>query len=120
MLYHVDVAMPKRVKSKAPKGIQRPTYSGHARKAAQSDRYGLLQLPDLLDMGQSVLVEAEEFSKAAPLTKIVFRVQYNETLDMVVVAIPQPHSQLFIKTVWFNETNDTHKTLDTNRFAKGN
>jgi len=70
-------------------------------------------------MSQATLVEAEEYAKDAPLTKIVFRHPYNNSLDMVVVAIPQKCSKLFVKTVWFNEVGDTHKTLDTNRFANG-
>jgi hypothetical protein len=99
--------------------MQTAIYSDHARKASRTDRYGVIVLSRKLDMSKATLIEAEEYNKAKPLEKIVFRYPATDKLDMVVVAIPQPKRVLFVKTVWFNEKGDNHRTLDTNRFAIG-
>lgn len=116
MLYHAEVKWPKRIKNLLPFGVRELRYSGHALSASQDDRYGQMELPQQVNMADVYVFEAEEIRRGQ-LTKVVFRVEYNERLDMVVAAIPE-RGGLFVKTVWFNERRDNHKTLDRSKYQR--
>ena len=113
MLYHNEVHWPRRVRSQLPNGIKTVVYSNHAVHESKRDRYGHVQLPQSVDLSQAFIFEAEEFS--GKIVKVVFRYPLNDGRDIVMAAIPDK-SQLYIKTVWMNETTDNHKTLDKSRY----
>jgi hypothetical protein len=112
-LYHADAyGFPQNAQSGAR--VLTLNYTYHARQAAQSDRYGAVDLPATLDTGAALLIEAEIDSGGA-LVKAVWRVRYDNELDLVLVVIP---ASATVKTVWINRHNDTHRTLDKSRYAR--
>jgi hypothetical protein len=115
MIYHKDVQIPRRVKGLVPTGIKTIYYSRHAEEEF-SDKNGKIKPPTSLNFGECEVVEVTVFGTT--IDKLVLRQKYNDTHDLVVVVIPYEHNKKawFAKTVWLNANDDTHKTLDTNRF----
>ena len=110
MLYHRDIGFPKNVKMLT--GVLTLNHSHHARKAAYDDRYGIMELPETLDVTNGTPVEIEVVGER--VVKAVYRAQYDDELDMVIVVQPDG----FVRTVWFNMRSDEHKTLDHTKYAK--
>lgn len=115
-LYHADVFLPKRVRNMVVAGKHTLAYSQHAMRESTSDRYGKLSLPVSIVVGPSDIVEIEEYS--GTVRKYVIRVPLNDRLDLCLAVIPEGKGRLFVKTVWANEVNDTHKTLDLRRYER--
>jgi len=92
------------------------TYSQHAIREANSDRYGKIDLPTQAVVGPAGIVEVEEYS--GRVEKFVFRAKYNEKIDLVFAVIPEGKGRLFVKTVWANEVGDHQNTLDTRRYEQ--
>ena len=88
-------------------------YTHHAIDAAYNDRYEEIILPNALNFAKSEIIEVEIKNKK--IVKIVARFDYNNNYDLVIVIIPQGK---IIKTVWLNDKNDTHLTLDTSKYNK--
>lgn len=109
-LYHVDIGFPADLK--LPRGQLALEYSFHARRAAETDRISpYCSLPGLLDLSAGI-VEVEV--KHGKLIKVVTRQPYSEQVDIVLVVMLTTGR---VKTVWFNRTNDKHRTLDRSRYA---
>ena len=106
-LFHKDIGFPN---VKLPEGIYEiKRYSQHALRAAQDDRYGeARRLPTTIDMSQVDLVEIEVENNK--VIKAVVRTHYDDKLDLIIVFMPE-HYQNLVKTVWFNEKTDQHRTL---------
>ena len=107
-LYHKDIGFPQNVKM--PEGTyELRNYSRHALRAAEDDRYGVAKdLPRRINMAQVDLVEIQVERNS--VVKAVVRADYDSRLDLVIVFMPQTPDN-FVKTVWFNEKCDQHKTL---------
>jgi hypothetical protein len=110
-LYHFQVYMPDLPLNF---GKQRLNYSNHALNASRDDRYGDIQLPTFIDTNTAKIIEVE-IQNDRYLTKVVYRVPYSETHDLIVVAIPE---RWFVKTVWLNAKSDKHQTLNKNRYEQ--
>lgn len=109
-LFHRDVYMPAKIKKAGRVGIAlRPT--AHALTAAQSDRYGTIQIPARIEFTGADVVEAELFGDK--VQKLVIRLPYNSSLSVIFVLIPDTGT---LKTVWLNRVNDSHKTLEAWRY----
>jgi len=106
-LYHKEIGFPRNVQ--LPQGVyQLNKYSRHALMAAQDDRYGeAKRLPTSIDMSQVDLFEIQVENNK--VIKAAVRTHYNDKLDLIVVFMPENNN--FVKTVWFNEKTDDHKTL---------
>lgn len=109
-LYHRDVFMPDRVKT-APQMTLQLRMTRHAEDASHTDRYGYLAIPSSITFTGKDIVEAEYTGDR--ITKIVVRLKYNEMLSAIYVCLLDGT----LKTVWFNTTEDDHKTLDRSRYA---
>lgn len=109
-LFHKDLGFPSKMKFRALEGL---TPSSHALQAARTDRYGAITIPDKFDPNAWEIVEIE--TKGGALDKIVARQPMNEALDLVMVLLPYVK---LIKTVWINERNDKHSTLDASRYER--
>lgn len=110
MLYHRDIGFPKTVA--LMHGTFKLTYSRHALESANNDRYGMMELPETLTVeGKNAIEILVENGKAI---KSVYRVGYDDELDMVMVV----QSDGFVRTVWFNKKTDKHKTLDHSKYDK--
>jgi predicted FMN-binding regulatory protein PaiB len=108
-LYHKDVYLPQAALGAVNPGL-RLRYGRHAIYAFADEGLKASELPaTLLDFQ---LVEAE--LDAHGVTKTVVRIPWNSTNDLVLVVQPDG----FVRTVWFNEKTDTHRTLNTSRYAR--
>jgi hypothetical protein len=112
-LYHYITGLPKGFNGNV--GTVPLQYTAHANAAARNDRYGLVTLPRVIDTKQAQVIEVGLDS--GRVSKIVYRVKYSQTLDLVLVVVP--YSATFIvKTVWLNSKADQHETLDVQKYKK--
>lgn len=112
--YHRELGFPGVVR--VPCGTYKPHYSEHARRAADADRHGYINLPDRLTFDTEDVVEIEVDTHRR-VVKVVARVPYDQTNDLVVVLVPQDSN---VKTVWLNNRSDKHKTLRRQKYAVPN
>ena len=110
-LYHTEIGFPSNIE--LPKGIFNLTYSNHAKRASSNDRYGQMTLPTTLDTEEAKLIEIEVENNE--VIKSVHRTKYDDILDRIIVLIPQ---KSFVKTVWFNRSDDKHSTLQHWRYRR--
>lgn len=115
MLYHADVFMPRRIRNMVPQHELEILYSSHALNAAKSDRYGTLTLPKKIY--GATLIEAEVYG--GQLHKMVVRLALSDNLDLCLALIPLKNKQALCKTVWANEKNDNHATLNRHSYVQG-
>lgn len=108
-LYHRDVFMPD--VARRLRFAVMLKYSNHARHAAKDDKRGKVNLPRVLDSREATLIEAEVVN--GRVVKLVYRMAHDDKTDVSLVVLPDG----FVKTVWLNEKNDHHKTLNTSRYA---
>jgi hypothetical protein len=110
-LYHYQLGFPKGFSGKV--GTVVLQYGAHALRAANEDRYGLVNLPKTLNTSAALCVEVELLDGA--VIKLVYRVRYSADLDLVLAVSPKSNT-LFVRTVWLQSKNDTHATLDLSRY----
>lgn len=112
-LYHKDIGL--------PPGFRLPSrqveleWSRHAMQAALDDRYGLIDSYPVLDLSYCDTIEVELTGRR--VSKLVLRAEWDDDHDIVYVVIPKTPTLYFVKTVWMNHKNDTHKTLDRSRYV---
>lgn len=109
-LYHKDVYMPK---FDRPDRWFHVNYTRHAQEACLTDRYGEIEPFEFINLAQGEIVEIEIENRK--IIKLVIRFEYDDELDIVMVIVPQT---LNVKTVWLNERNDNHNTLNESRYIK--
>lgn len=110
-LFHKDVYMPK---FPLPNGIFELTYSNHAKRERDKDRYGQIQLPSHLNTSEATVIEVE--LTQIGVSKIVYRMLHDKDNDIILVIIPQ---KMFVKTVWLNSKYDKHDTLNRKQYVGG-
>lgn len=108
VLYHKDVFLPAIFKAS---GFLRLRYSQHALRAAEDDRYGKIQLPDVIQQEKLSLIEVEAYGRQ--VLKRVYRTRLDEQRDIVLVVQPDG----FVRTVWINLRTDKHGSLCRDRYA---
>lgn len=111
-LYHREVWFPKWLEKKLTIGHIKLQYSEHAKRAAHSDRYGLITLPESINVNDGYIFEAEASGKN--LVKLVVRHSFNHQLDITYVILLNGT----VKTVWLNHKNDVHRTLDRSQYER--
>jgi hypothetical protein len=84
-------------------------YANHALEESRADRYGIAELPGSLEIQSGDVVEVEV--RGGSPVKAVVRFPYDEKLDLVLVLLPRTAARYFVKTVWFNQLSDKHRTL---------
>ena len=72
-----------------------------------------MTLPTTLDTEEAKLIEIEVENNE--VIKSVHRTKYDDILDLIIVLIPQ---KSFVKTVWFNRSDDKHSTLQHWRYRR--
>lgn len=50
-------------------------------------------------------------------SKVVVRLAYDDKMDLVLVLVPEQAGLFYCKTVWLNDKNDNHKTLNKSRLV---
>lgn len=112
-LWHADIRLPDG--AVLPRTVVNLEWSRHADGERTKDRYHS-EIPAFpaLPLHLCRIIEVETEGRA--ITKWVVRIPWRGDLDLVFVLIPRKGSW-FVKTVWINERNDSHKTLDRSRYA---
>lgn len=115
-LYHADIRLPDLYRSPAHRvNLQ---YSRHALKACQDDRYAKsIPVFDSIPLQCFETVELGVNPATGRIEKYVMRGHWTTDLDLIFVLIPSLTSAWFVKTVWINERNDSHKTLDRSKYV---
>lgn len=109
-LYHVQKGIPESVVKNLPARVSELRYSFHAQQARFNDRYG--QLPEVHEIAADAqIIEVEAYNDQP--VKAVYRQSYNEKIDICIVVLLD--SKL-VKTVWANEKNDTHRTINLSKY----
>jgi hypothetical protein len=111
-LYHYQLGIPREFRTDF--GQLFLDYSFHARKAAKTDRYGEISLPEVLDTSAAMVIEVEG-GLYDEETKVVYRLPHDDEFDLVMAVIPQ---RAFVKTVWLNRKSDGHGTLDESKYCR--
>lgn len=113
-LYHSEICL--------PRGFVAPTHrvelrwTHHADTARTTDRYGEIRRFKTATLGRLTVVEVGVAD--GRIAKILFRGRYNDTHDVCMVLIPNGSKPWTVKTVWLNDNNDGHKTLDRSRYME--
>jgi len=109
-LYHFEIGFPKGLETKF--GVIEVTYKRHALNAAETDRYGRIDLPRTINTDTAKAIEVEVINRQ--VVKIVYRTKYNDDFDLILVL----SRDASVRTVWLNSVNDKHKTLDRSKYDK--
>jgi hypothetical protein len=109
-VFHKDLGIPPVLLRDTPRKVLR--YSRHALKAAQDEGLASTSLPSRLPENVTIIeVEADSLTP----TKWVYRFPLTGTArDLVLVVTVDG----FVKTLWTNDVNDSHRTLDTSKYAR--
>lgn len=114
-LFHTELGFPSNFTP--PKGVRPLEYSRHAEKAALDDRYGYITLPPQINLDNFELIELGVVD-GNKVSKMLYRGSLDGERDICIVVIPKPKGQKwFVKTVWINERNDSHRTLNRNKYV---
>lgn len=111
-LYHADIKLPDGFR--LPNRVVNLYWTRHAERARLNDRYGVIPQMPMLDLSQCNTIEVGMEGRS--VKKIVVRTPFDTFNDLVLVLIPGPGAWV-VKTVWFNQANDSHKTLDRSRYV---
>lgn len=112
-LYHSEIRLPDGFV--APTHRVRLRWTRHADEARVTDRYGDIRRFETATLGRLSVVEVGV--EGGRIAKILFRGRYTDTLDVCMVLIPNGTAPWTVKTVWVNERNDAHATLDRRRYV---
>jgi hypothetical protein len=110
-LYHADIRLPHGFR--LPNRVVSLKWTNHATSARKDDRYGFIPAPTALNLGECRVIEVGVQGRR--VAKVVVRVELDDDNDLVFVLIPG--NVWTVKTVWINERNDSHKTLDRSRYV---
>lgn len=113
-LYHYTLGIPAK---KYPSGVFKLTYTKHAIDATKTDKYGPIKnLPKYLNTFLARKIEVETDNNGN-LVKILYRMPYDDERDLsIAVIVRDDEDKWKVKTVWTQQKNDNHKTLDKTRY----
>lgn len=113
MLYHKLIGFPPTLIINSEYKIL-VKYTQHAKNEANHDRYGDITLPKLIKFKKEDIIEVET-SDNIIVDKVLIRIPYNEKYDICLAILL---GLGLVKTLWLNDKNDSHKTLDKNKYTK--
>ena len=109
-LYHKDIILPP---LKLMDAYLELNYTLHAIKSAENDRYEEINLPSAINFAMVEVIEIEILDD--DVEKMIVRQKYSKEYDLILVIMPR---YMKVKTVWLNEVEDTHKTLNQSKYRK--
>lgn len=122
-LYHAEVGYPEFVKefihniSDITLQLTHDMYGEHAISEAGNDRYDEeIVLPSSVCFADCYIFEVGTSSKNE-IVKIVLRTEYDDVYD-ISMAMSLVKGRVFVKTVWLNDREDTHCTLDESKYDR--
>ena len=90
-------------------------YTNHAKNQLIKRNINYMQFINIV---KGSVVETEQDSKTKKTNKLVVRVPYDNYTDKVYVLVEGKYNQqLRVLTVWLNQRNDKHTTLNVTRLA---
>jgi hypothetical protein len=114
-LYHRDIGLPAGMAA-LWQGMLDLSYGHHAQSESSLDRYGKLPTFPAVEFEAGDVVEIEV--RAGEAVKAVLRVPLDDSRDLVYVLLRPVAGRSFVKTVWFNEARDSHRTLDRSKYCR--
>jgi hypothetical protein len=114
-LFHKEVFWPKGKFSALQGRTLNLSYTPHAITEGTLDRYGAVQLPKEIVFDERNAIEMECVGKS--VKKVLVRQPYNGTLDLCLVIFLNG-TEFSVGTVWLNEHNDTHRTLNRAKYDR--
>jgi hypothetical protein len=111
-LYHADIRLPDGFR--LPARLVELNWTRHADAARFNDRYGEIPYLPIVNLALCKVIEVG--LEGRRVRKVVVRTSLTDTHDVVLVLIPGPN-EWTVKTVWVNERNDSHRTLDRSRYV---
>jgi hypothetical protein len=125
-LYHREIGLPAGF-SFWQDTVWNLEYTRHALQAILTDRYGApKRMPKTIAFPLSEVVEVAV--EGGRVSKVVVRVTGSRDfvgprpdMDLCLVLIrgeDDDNNVLWVKTCWFNERADTHKTLDASKYTR--
>lgn len=107
-----------------PEGVSIPTgfgalrWSRHALLARNNDRNGHILAPTSIDFGKCVLIEVDIEDNEVVKYLVRTSQPFDRVNDVIFALRPLGDSVFLVKTVWLNQKNDLHRTLDKSRYNK--
>ena len=108
-LYHFKLGFPKGLKTKF--GIIPITYTALAQKSVEDSKHGKIVLPSTINTTTARCVEAEV--KDRVVTKLVYRIKYNNELDMILML----NRDCSVKNTHIVPRGDKYQTVELNRYT---
>jgi len=116
-LYHKDIFLPVSVLHLDFGASYRLAYSRHAMLEALRDKLGTVtRPPKWVDFSDAQVIEAE-ITDDTDITKLVVRLPYDNTRDIILVLRNFHDGAAIVVTLWTNVITDTHSTLDRSKYA---
>lgn len=104
-LYHKKFGLPTNYRH--PMAMVEVRWTRHAINAAQSDRYGNVDIVKSINLKEFETIEVEVLD--GKITKILVRGPFNDYLDVTYALIPIAGEPWTIKTCWLNLWDDEHR-----------
>jgi hypothetical protein len=114
-LYHCEVGFPADLRLPSM-GNLRLQYSQHAKNAAADDGWLMVGLPAYVPLHKATPIEVETDSNGKAV-KVVYRMAFNKQKD-IVLAVKITTRPAIVKTLWFNDVQDKHRTLNVSRYDR--
>lgn len=111
-LYHADIRLPEGFR--LPNRVVNLHWTRHADTARLNDRYGEIPRIPLVNLGLCNVVEVGLTGRK--VEKVIVRTALDTYNDIVLALIPMAGAWI-VKTVWINQANDSHNTLDRSRYV---
>lgn len=110
MLYHSEIYMPKRIRGLFPNtGFKSLRYGMHSKIRKQQKN---IELPDTINLSDFSIIELEVINDVWNKCVIRSNIPDINGNNIVIVVMKTEYKAVwFVKTVWYNHSTDTHKTL---------
>lgn len=120
--YHKDIGFPDDLEFPrgfltAGRSVISLRYGTHSREEAMKEKYGVLQLPQRIDLKNSDIFEVGTRPGSNVIEKVCVRMPHDTEKDIVIVIMVP---SCFVKTVWANLKTDSHKTLNRGNYKDPN
>lgn len=96
-----------------PTGQILPVYTHHARQQAKEDKYGNIELPQVIDLSVMRIDEVEVVN--GKVHKIVCRKPLDALRDFTLVLVPITRKVI---TVWSNLNTDQHHSTNLDKYVR--
>lgn len=116
--FHADIGFPPPLTKESFRIRARLTYSGHAISAAQNDRYGHIETPDTVDTAGWEPIELKLHPDTGKVARVLFRSPADDRglCTCMVLAPTGERRHWRVITLWLNEADDDHATLDRSTY----